>query len=586
MKFVVAICLSLCVLASAVEDQQQAQGQCNGQGQCSGQGQVVYDTPKYDIQYGDVQNCPQIDKKLVLEPLPGEGWDNLRNVGMGTVLMLNYSNCRMTSDRKFLIPDDATVQALKESNVHVYSSLVSHFSNYTSMTSRTINVEAHAAFHVFSISGSFSDQHINTKMQITGDKSVTSRSELRFRQYAVRIQPDAQPHPVFRDRVLDIASFVQANDSAHARYLADLLVRDYGTHYVSTVDAGALIAQEDQLNSSYVKRMDGDTTIIKASASASFMGLFGGGISYTSVASEEQINEYAQSRLDTHVYTYGGPPFEANFTINKWLAGIDNNLVTIDRNGEPLYYVLTSRAFPMIPLDTLRDVSTVVESSVLSYYRHNTYRGCTSVDSPNFNYSANLDDGSCRKPPTNHTFGGVYQSCNGSLCKAAWTLRNPKTGNSSCASGYAPVLMHTESHRHKDCKKKCHNVVGIHYKCKHKCKWVNDAVHIESYWCAANGTVAQDSGYPFGGVYTDTTANPLTNDKSCPENYVALRLGMDSGMYVCVSDEDELGYYRYSVPFGGFFSCQAGNPLALRHDITALQVGYMIYASLCYELKF
>ena len=158
--------------------------QCNGQGQCSGQSQVVYDTPKYDIQYGDVQNCPQIDKKLVLEPLPGEGWDNLRNVGMGTVLMLNYSNCRMTSDRKFLIPDDATVQALKESNVHVYSSLVSHFSNYTSMTSRTINVEAHAAFHVFSISGSFSDQHINTKMQITGDKSVTSRSELRFRQYA------------------------------------------------------------------------------------------------------------------------------------------------------------------------------------------------------------------------------------------------------------------------------------------------------------------------------------------------------------------------------------------------------------------
>ena len=576
MKFTLVF-LSLCISTCLAEEHKD---QVGGPDQCSGQGHAVYDAPKYDLQYGDVQNCPQIDKKLVLETLPGKGWDNLRNVGMGTVLMLNYSNCRMTSDGKFLIPNNVEIEALKDSNVHLYSSLITHFSNYTSMTSHTINVEAHGVIHGFFISGSYSEQHRRVKMALAGDQGVTSRSELRFRQYEVQIEPDSKPHPVFQDRILDIASFFQANDTVHARYLADLLVRDYGTHYVSKVDAGAFIALEDQLASSYVKKMDSDTTVIKQSASGSFTKLYGGGISYTSVATNEQIDEYAKSRTDTHVYTSGGPPFGANFTINRWLQGIDNNLVTIDRNGDPLYYALTSRAFPMLPLDTLRDVTAVVEEAVLRYYEHNVYRGCTSMDSPNFSRIANLDDGTCKQAFTNHTFGGVYQSCSGALCQAEWTQPNPKTGAASCPPlYYVPVLIHNETsyheQKHQVCHEKCHHSLGIKHGCHHVCYWVQDppiSAHIEAYWCAAvASTVAQNSGYLFGGVYTDTTANPLTNGKVCPKHYVALRLGMDFGMYVCVSDDDELAY-RYSVPFGGFFSCDAGNPLALRHDITASQV--------------
>jgi hypothetical protein len=33
-------------------------------------------------------------------------------------------------------------------------------------------------------------------------------------------------------------------------------------------------------------------------------------------------------------------------------------------------------------------------------------------------------------------------------------------------------------------------------------------------------------------------------------------------MYVCISDDYELGA-QYSIPFGGFMSCSAGNPLAM-----------------------
>ena len=565
----------------------QLEGQCHEN--IEGQGHNAYKAPKYDIQYGDVQNCPQLtdlktDKTYVLEPLPGEGWDNLRNVGMGTVLMLNYSNCRVTSDRKFLIPDNADVQALKESNVHVYSSVISNSTDYTSMTSRSINVQAHAAVEEFGVSGSFSTEYMNAKKQIGGNKGVTSRSELRFRQYDIRMQPDSKPHPIFQDRILDIASFLQANDTTHARYLSDLLVRYYGTHYVIQVDAGAFIAQEDQLNATYVTNIGLDATVLKASASAVFASAFlsaGGSAAFAHTATEEQVEAYKQSRVDTHVYTHGGPSFNSNFTISNWLDGIDNNLVTMDRTGEPLYYVLTSGAFPMIPLDTLRDVSQVVEEAVISYYSHNTYRGCTSVDKPNFSYIANLDDGTCRDSdrPNNHSFGGVFQNCTGPQCQSSWTQFNPKTNASSCPPQYIPTLFIQDVRYQQEtkttCQRHCKSFLGIKHNCHDDCSTVPttpDVTTVETYWCAANdANVASESGYLFGGVYTDTTPNVLTKAKRCPLSYVALRLGLDTAMYVCVSDDQELGY-RYSVPFGGFFSCDAGNPLALRHDITASQV--------------
>jgi hypothetical protein len=39
---------------------------------------------------------------------------------------------------------------------------------------------------------------------------------------------------------------------------------------------------------------------------------------------------------------------------------------------------------------------------------------------------------------------------------------------------------------------------------------------------------------------------------------------------ICVSDDYELGY-RYSLPFAGFYSCKAGNPLALKERSDLLQ---------------
>lgn len=69
----------------------------------------------------------------------------------------------------------------------------------------------------------------------------------------------------------------------------------------------------------------------------------------------------------------------------------------------------------------------------------------------------------------------------------------------------------------------------------------------------------RSTGYLFGGSYTSTSSNPVTDSMNCPNNYTPLRVGSD--IFVCGSGNVELGL-RFSIPFGGFESCRVGNPLA------------------------
>jgi len=82
-----------------------------------------------------------------------------------------------------------------------------------------------------------------------------------------------------------------------------------------------------------------------------------------------------------------------------------------------------------------------------------------------------------------------------------------------------------------------------------------------TFWCALSKSMPTSShgGYLFGGSYTTTIVNPITNAMTCPNDYIPLHLGSD--IRICVSSDYELGL-RHSIPFGGFESCRVGNPLA------------------------
>ncbi|NXE84651.1 MPEG1 protein, partial [Cochlearius cochlearius] len=515
--------------------------------------------------------CKKALKLPSLEVLPGGGWDNLRNLDMGRVINLGYSLCKTTEDGSYIIPDEIFTIPRKQSNLDINSEIIESWKDYQSITSASINLE----LSLFSsINGKFSYDFHRTKTRQVKDHAVTTRVQVRNLVYTAKIDPGAVLDKGFKKQLLTIASHLENNQTRMADFLAEVLVLNYGTHTITSMDAGASLVQEDQIKATFLKDSGATRSAVTASAGMAFHSII-------SVKNEESLDvssgftkQYLENRTNSRVESIGGTPFYPGITLKTWQEGIRNQLVALDRSGLPLYFFINPSTLPELPTPTVKKLARRVEMAIRRYYTFNTYPGCTDATSPNFNFHANADDGSCKGAMTNFTFGGVFQECAGlagpdtsTLC---WGLeqRNPLTGAFSCPTTYTPVLLgvqeREEGHSHLDCHKKC--ILGIF--CHHECRDVFSLsrVQFSAYWCATSGPVAPGSGYLFGGLFSAHSANFITGAQSCPSGYFPLKLFDE--LRVCVSQDYE-GGGQYAVPFGGFFSCQAGNPLAGQHQGTA-----------------
>ncbi len=518
---------------------------------------------------GDPRRCllrPEDQRVLTFEGLPGGGWDNLRNKEAGLVTAINYTQCRFTEDGKFLIPDGTYVIPIKSSKVDTYAEIFVHWTNYTSTLSRSINANAGLGFGGIGISGGFSDEYRSVKSSEYRDSSDTVRVQARYVRYTAKLQPDTPLSKAGKARLLRIAAHHQLNRTSLATFESQLFVRDFGTHVITSVDVGATLSQEDQVLSSFVRKYSSETNKVKASASASFFSVFNFNMGYSTTTTKTMIDEYQSSRTSSVIYTFGGPVFKpTNYTANNWTADMVNNLVATDRSGDPIYYVITPDTLPEVPLSTVHETYTSVKAAVELYYRHNMYYGCTDRESPNFSFISNLDDGSCKPPLTNYTFGGVYQTCDQSgitdLCSNL-RQKNPLTGDYTCAPGYEAVLLNEGSRSATTSQHHCHSC-WIFAHCCHDDTYHSTGTY-KAYWCVATGQVPQQSGFLFGGVFTTKVSNPLTQQQSCPAQFYPLHLLSD--LTVCVSDDYELGA-QYALPFAGFYSCKSGNPLMVKKSL-------------------
>ncbi|NWU90167.1 MPEG1 protein, partial [Upupa epops] len=515
--------------------------------------------------------CKEARKLPSLEVLPGGGWDNLRNLDMGRVINLGYSLCKTTEDGSYIIPDEIFTIPRKQSNLDMNSEIIECWKDYQSVTSASINLE----LSLFSsINGKFSYDFQRMKTHQVKDRAVTTRVQVRNLVYTAKLNPGAVLDKSFKKQLLTIASHLENNRTRMADFLAEVLVLDYGTHTITSVDAGASLVQEDQIKATFLKDSWATRSAITTSA----------GIAFQSIISAKDVDsldvrsgftkQYLENRTNSRVESIGGPPFYPGITLKTWQEGIRNQLVALDRSGLPLYFFINPSTLPELPTPTVKKLARRVEMAIHRYYTFNTYPGCTETTSPHFNFHANADDGSCGGAMTNFTFGGVFQECaeltgpDASMLCRQLEQRNPLTGAFSCPATHAPMLLgvqeREEGHSHLQCHDKC--ILGIF--CHRECRdifWVS-RVQFSAYWCATTGLVAPNSGYLFGGLFTTHSTNPITGSQTCPSGYFPLKLFDE--LRVCVSQDYEEGS-RYAVPFGGFFSCQTGNPLVGQHQGTA-----------------
>ena len=493
---------------------------------------------------------------------------------MGLVFEYSYTQCQLTNDRKFLLPDGYFAIPLQKSDVETFSELIDHWENYTSLTSYSINAEAKGHYDGF-VEGKFSGEYMKAKtnMYSGNHMSSISRTQIRYKLYSVHLQLGTKLNPMFKERLLDIASYITSNNSDVAYYLCELLIRDYGTHFVTVAHAGAILVLEDYIQSDFTSTNETTRQKIKASASVSFFGKIGGAsanINFDHNTDREDMDRYLSSRTYSHIRTFGGPPYRINFTIDDWEDGISNALVAIDREGRPLHLAVIPEILTELPPAQTLELADYIEKAIASYHKHNIHYGCTNPNAENFYFGANIDDGTCGPSSlTNATskFGGVYQTCshtpsvNKDVVCPDIVQKNPLTGDYSCPHGYTDILLfsgkkHGQYLAPRKCEKRGH----------HGCTEVKLVTgNYQTYWCvhvhipSKYDNQSISSGYLFGGVHSSNTVNSLTGTKLCSNNFYPLKF-LGNNIHICVSSDFHL---TSSIPaFGGFESCMIGNPLA------------------------
>ena len=539
---------------------------------------VAPETKANNFLEGHALNCiKNIGGDLqIFEVLPGIGWDNIQNTELSQVLDRKYSQCKLTEDRKYLIPDDVFVIPIKQSYVDIFAEWYDSMDQYKSIDSFSINLglSVNVGFGGLGVGGSFSGGYQRAKMHMsqTTKHKYISRVQARYNRYRIISDPSAALHPSFRGRLLEIASHFYHNHHETAEYLCQLFVRDYGTHVLTRVDAGAILFKEDHIETNMTKVDDAKRKSWQLGAGLSFNGIFDGisvgvglkfGISKTHM--EESIKEYNSKTSYSVIKSMGGSYFGVNTSASDWKDSLDNELVATDRDGIPVFELVSSATLPEIPLDTVMKVEQGIKNAFNSYYKHNTYRGCMDPRDKTYDIKANVNDrrfcGEANN--TNGYLGGVYQTCTMTLTAAGdichdkgYIQKNPLTSDFSCPKGYQGIELFSnkisKSQSHSKCKHK-------HKKCKY---WTTySSGHYKAYWCAQNFSVVPEQKYKFGGMYSQFKVNGLTGGLSCKENFLSLRIGDD--IYVCVSSDGQ----EPGVKFGGFFSCQTGNPLAHSFNI-------------------
>ncbi|XP_049907987.1 macrophage-expressed gene 1 protein-like [Epinephelus moara] len=491
-----------------------------------------------------------------LEVLPGGGWDNLRNMDMGRVMNLSYFQCQTTEDGFYLIPDEVFVIPHKETGVETSSEIISSWLEQTSSTSHSINVEVS---FLSKLNAKFSTENKRMKTHQVKDSSTTTRVQVRNFIYTVKAYPDFTLDTRFAQQAKEIADAIENNQTRNADYLSEKMVLDYGTHVITSVDAGASLVQEDYLHSSYVSDSSSESSSVKAEAGLSFFDKLKFDISSENTQQSSSLKAYQSNITYSITQSHGGIPFYPGITLQKWQESTRNNLIAIDRSGFPLHYFINTNTFPDLPQPTVGKVAVALSQAIERYYRVNTRPGCVDVSSKNFNFQANIDDSSCEGPATNLSFGGVYQVCTplssdaGPLCDAL-AQKNPDTGDFSCRSPYSATLLRSEVRQQGYTQHFCifEDFCWDRYHVR--------SARIDTYWCSLNGEAQENSGFLFGGIYSPSLPNPLTNAKSCPPNFIPVKF-LSDGQVICVSNDYETGS-RFSVPFGGLFSCQSNNPLA------------------------
>uniref|UniRef100_T1JC19 MATH domain-containing protein n=1 Tax=Strigamia maritima TaxID=126957 RepID=T1JC19_STRMM len=337
------------------------------------------------VSYVKLKPCADLPK---LKILPGFGWDALKDKDTKQLLQVTYDQCKTTFDGKLLIPDNADAFALKSQEIEVKSSIFEHWSTYIPPTSASFKIATNVWPKEFlPLYYSFSEDYQQMKSLQFKKKTFTCRSEMRqvvYRVHLTELMDDS-----VKGRFMEVIGALLRDKNEEAKTLTEKIVSDYGSHYSNIVDVGAVIIKEDYLKDDFLRAYDGNRRKILSASKLSLLAI-GFPWEYTEDLDSSLLNEYNDAIVDKKIRFFGALNWKKDANAEY--------VVAVDKSGNLLSSLVTSSNFPYYPNTTstmLIRVRQMINEAIRDYYVRNIHRGCTQPKSNNFEFAANVDDGSC-----------------------------------------------------------------------------------------------------------------------------------------------------------------------------------------------
>uniref|UniRef100_T1JFH4 MACPF domain-containing protein n=1 Tax=Strigamia maritima TaxID=126957 RepID=T1JFH4_STRMM len=335
------------------------------------------------VSYAELGPCPDVQK---LKILPGIGWDSLKDKDTEQLLQVTYNHCKTTFDGKLLIPDNADALALQSREIEVKSHIFEDWSTYTTPTSASFKVATNVWPKEFlQLYYSLSDDYKEMKTLLVKNGTFVCRSEMRQVVYRVHITGSLMDDAV-KGRFVDVIKSVVRDKTEEAKILTEKIVSDYGSHYSNVVDLGAVIVKEDYLKDDFLRAHEGNRSKILSASKLSLLAI-GFPWEHKEDLDSSLLSEYYDAIVVKKIRIFGALNWEKGAKAEY--------VVAVDKSGDLLSSLVTSSNFPNARNTTLIRVRRMYNDVIRDYYERNIHRGCTQPKSNNFNFEANIDDGSC-----------------------------------------------------------------------------------------------------------------------------------------------------------------------------------------------
>uniref|UniRef100_A0A914PIW4 Macrophage-expressed gene 1 protein n=1 Tax=Panagrolaimus davidi TaxID=227884 RepID=A0A914PIW4_9BILA len=510
----------------------------------------------------------------------GVSWDDLTNKMTLPIFATTFTKCKTTPDGHFLIPDNVLAVPVQEVFI---DRTAKSYKSYNDIEKDNIRAERHEYdTHMgrSRLSGTFSKSNEEIKKIFSKGNMMMFEAQIGYKAFTF-IAEEAELNSAFRGKIDEIIESLDLSHPILAKYQAECIIRDYGTHVVNKVLTGASMKYKAFMKTSQVDKYtheSGGGRIPETEASETFLRLVELGMDRISSSSWSASNNKTRNSFEDNVQystieTKGGSDVRKILKAKEGEGAVSHmdNIVGLEHEGIPIYTLINKNYFRAKQYDTytLLRVQNLIFNATKEYYEVNTVFGCTDPTAENFDYQANYDEGeSCKATKLEFLFDGIFQRVGDTrivysrpipfdifmLYKTKlilayqkdmipkFTVNHPLTNHTSCPEGYEEIMLTTANLNSSVTWNK------VDY-------GVRAITEYKTYWCRrvrVNGTDTSHKSALFGGFIIDGE-NVITRSKGCPTDYDEVLMFEDTKL--CLSYKYDIGKVN-SISFGGFYSCE------------------------------